>query len=389
MFKLKKELILFLVGVAFISIGEGIFNSVLNNYLNEAHHITSLNRTILELPRELPGLLVVFVSTLLFFLPSRRLAAFASLFSFSGLIYMALFPESFSLFLVWIFIFSTGQHLLIPLASSVGMELASKGQDGKRLGQVNSVRNMAVIIGSLIIYIGFRFFHFNFTISFLIAGVFYLLAALYFFKMNPGAQHPAKQRLKIYKEYKMFYWLSILFGTRKQIFLTFAPWVLVTIYHKPTSVIATLLTFGGVAGIVFQPYLGRMIDRFGEKIVLALEAGIMIIVCLLYGFSHQLFTEHTSFLIIATCYIIDQLLMSVSMARSIYLKKIALHPDHISPTLTMGVTMDHFFSISIALLGGLVWYKFGFQYVFLAGSAIAIINLISALNIKYNSITTS
>jgi len=378
----KNELLLFLAGVALISIGEGIFNSVLNNYLSDAYKISSINRTLLEFPRELPGLLVVLISSALFFLRSRRLAAFASLLSFLGLTLIALFPGSFSIFCIWIFIYSTGQHILIPLSSSISMEMAKTGQDGRRLGQVNSVRNLAIIIGCFIIFIGFHYLNFNYRISFLLAGFAYLLASIYFYFMNPGKIHPVKQRFKLYKEYRLFYWLSILFGSRKQIFLTFAPWVLVTVYHKPISVIATLLTLGGITGVLFQPFLGKMIDRLGEKFILSMEATIMIVVCFLYGFGKEIFPLDIAFIVISLCYVTDQLLMSVSMARATYLKKISLHHDHISPTLTMGVTMDHLFSIGIAILGGFIWMKFGYQYVFLAGCFISITTLVSAFWIK-------
>jgi hypothetical protein len=48
------------------------------------------------------------------------------------------------------------------------------------------------------------------------------------------------------------------------------------------------------------------------------------------------------------------------MARSKYLKKIAIKEVHIQSSLTAGVTIDHFFSLSIAVLGGVVWNLFGF-----------------------------
>ena len=70
--------------------------------------------------------------------------------------------------------------------------------------------------------------------------------------------------------------------------------------------------------------------------------------------------------------------MSVNMARSTYLKKIALHPDHVTPTLSMSVSLDHIFSIAIALLGGVIWAKWGYQTVFLCGAGIAAVNLVSA-----------
>jgi predicted MFS family arabinose efflux permease len=76
--------------------------------------------------------------------------------------------------------------------------------------------------------------------------------------------------------------------------------------------------------------------------------------------------------------------MAVSMARATYLQKIAVSPEDVAQTLTMGVTIDHFFSISVAIFGGFVWIKWGYQYVFLLGAIIAVINFFSALRVKTN-----
>ena len=230
------------------------------------------------------------------------------------------------------FLFSAGQHLFMPLNTSIAMELAEEGKTGRRLGQLNSLRSTAAIFGSFFIFLGFKYFHFNFKLSFLIAASFYLLAALFLFSMHPGNAHPPAVHLKFHKEYRLYYWLSILFGTRKQIFLTFAPWVLVTVFKQPTAILATLLTIAGISGILFQPILGRAIDSWGEKTVLALEAFFLIFVCMGYGFSKDVFSPQTAFLIACVCFVADQLLMSVNMARATYLKKIARapvphHPD--------------------------------------------------------------
>src|SRR5512138_143614 len=106
--------------------------------------------------------------------------------------------------------------------------------------------------------------------------------------MTKGEALPAKSKFTLRKEYGLFYWLNILYGTRKQIFLTFAPWVLVTVFNQKTQMVATLLTIGGVIGIVFKPLLGRMIDRLGEKVILAGEAVVLILVCAGYGFGKDI-----------------------------------------------------------------------------------------------------
>ena len=379
---IQRDLRLFIGTVAFAGFAESIYNAVFNNFLSSTFTISSLDRTILELPRESGGLLVIFMSALLFFLPNRRLAVAATLFGSLGLVLMALFSFTFHWMFAWLFLFSLGQHMFMPLYSAIGMELAKEGATGRRLGQLNSLRNIAIIGGSFFVFIGFRYFDLTFKKTFFIAALCYLVAAVLLGAMHPGTAHPAKLHLKFHKRYGLYYWLSILFGTRKQLFLTFAPWVLVSVFHQPTAMIATLLTVAGIVGILFQPLLGYTIDRFGERFVLTMEAFLLIFVCAGYGFSGKLFSDKVSLVIVCICFITDQLLMSVNMARSTYLKKIAAHPSHVTPTLTLSVSLDHLFSITIALCGGIVWTKWGYQMVFIAGAGIAVVNLVTARFIR-------
>jgi predicted MFS family arabinose efflux permease len=380
--KTHRDILLFISSIAMVGFAESIVNSVFNNFLNDTFSLNSLQRTFMELPRELPGFLVIFVSAALYFVRSRRLAVFATLAGAMGLVLMAFFSISFHWMFAWLFILSLGQHLFMPLNTSIIMELAQDGQTGKRLGQFNAVRNIAATFGSLVVFLGFKFMHFNFKTSFLIAALFYLLAAVFIFSMPPGKAHPPAVHLRFHKEYTLYYWLSILFGTRKQIFLTFAPWVLVTVFHQPTAILATLLFIAGIAGIVFQPVLGKAIDTLGEKKIFIMEALLLILVCSGYGLARSLFSEHGALAVVALCFIMDQLLMSVNIARATYIKKISVHPDHVTPALTMSVSLDHIFSICIALTGGIVWAKWGYQTVFLFGGCIAFLNLVSAFFVK-------
>ena len=265
------------------------------------------------------------------------------------------------------------------------MELAADGKTGKRLGQFSAVANVSAIIGSLAIFIGFNYFNLNFQISYALAFVAFLVVAILIFMMQKDQPYAAKTKFKLRKEYKLYYWLSILYGTRKQIFLTFAPWVLVTVFRQKTQVLAILLAIGGLIGIFFKPMLGKAIDKLGERFILTAEAVILVFVCIGYGFSKVFFSETAAMFIAFVCYIVDQMLMSVSMARATYLQKIAVVQEDISQTLTMGVTIDHIFSISVALLGGFVWIKWGYQYVFFLGAIIAAINFFSALKVNTSS----
>jgi predicted MFS family arabinose efflux permease len=142
------------------------------------------------------------------------------------------------------------------------------------------------------------------------------------------------------------------------------------------------LTIGGVIGILFQPFLGWATDHLGERTVLSSEAVLLVFVCFGYGFAKFLFPEGVAFLITCACFLLDQMLMSVSLARSTYMRKIAYQVSDVQPALTISVTIDHVFSISVALLGGIIWNAFGFQYVFLLGIFIASGNFLAALQVR-------
>ncbi|MCI0521727.1 MAG: MFS transporter, partial [Chloroflexi bacterium] len=74
---MSRELKLFVAASLTMGMASSIYESTFNNFLNERFALTGFQRSFLELPRELPGFLVVFVSALLWFLCSRRLGSFA------------------------------------------------------------------------------------------------------------------------------------------------------------------------------------------------------------------------------------------------------------------------------------------------------------------------
>lgn len=379
---ITRELALFISASFAVGMAGSLVDSTFNNFLNDTFSLNGFQRSFLEFPREFPGFIVLFVSAALWFLGTRRLGGVSMLLAGIGIFLIGFSSKSYNTMVVFLFIFSMGNHLFMPVASTIGMELAADGKTGKRLGQLNAIRNLAAIGGSFIVFIGFKYLNFTYQHSFTIAALVFAFAAVMMFLMRPEKSAPPKSFLKLRKEYSLVYALAVLYGSRKQIFITFAPWVIVTIFHKPTQTIATLITIGGVIGILFQPILGRAIDRLGEKVILSAEAVLLVVVCFGYGFSRSFLPENIAFIIVCICFLLDQVLMSVSMARSTFMKKIALQPSDIQPALSASLTIDHVFSISIALLGGFIWNKFGFQYVFLMGVLIATINFFVAMRIK-------
>jgi predicted MFS family arabinose efflux permease len=378
----SRELLLFASAAMILGMAISMMNATFNNFLNERFALSGFERSFLEFPRELPGFLVVFVSAALWFLGSRRLGVAAMVMAAVGAFLIGFASPAYWVMVVWLFIYSMGDHLFMPIASTIGMELAREGQDGRRLGQLNAIRNAAAIGGSFLVVLGFRYLGFTFEITFAIAAAFFLLAAFLLYQMTPTKVAERRNYLQLHKEYKLYYALNVLSGARKQLFITFAPWVLVQVFEQPTQIMATLFTIGGVIGILFQPLLGWTIDHFGERFVLSAEAIILIVVCGGYGFAKFIFPAEIAFLVVCVAFLVDQMIFSVGMARATYMKKIAKQPGDIQPALTAAVTIDHVFSISAALIGGVIWSVYGFQYVFLMGAGLALINFFVALQVR-------
>ncbi len=378
----SRELLLFATASLVLGVAYSMYDSTFNNFLSAQFPLSGFQRSFLEFPRELPGFLVVFVSAALWFLCSRRLGAFSLLLGAAGALLIGFFSNSYAIMTLWLFIYSMGQHLFMPIASTIGMELAREGKAGQRLGQLNAIRNLATILGSFSIALGFRYLGFTFQHTFTLTAVALSVTAVLMFSMKPEKAKSPKTYLKLHREYRLYYILAVISGARKQLFITFAPWVLVQVFQQPTQIMATLYTIGGIIGILFQPLLGWSIDRFGERIVLASEAVVLVFVCFGYGFAKFLLPLHTAFLVVCACFLIDQMVFSVSMARATYMKKIAMQPADVQPALTAGVTIDHIFSISAALVSGVIWNQFGFQYVFLFGMLIAVVNFFAALQVR-------
>lgn len=372
-----REFSLFLAVGAFLGIYTGLFDSTFNNYLNDTFHIGEVVRGGLEFPRELPGMLVALISGLLFFIPDTRMGALSLVATSLGLLGLAFLAPTFAVMAIWMFLNSLGSHLYMPVSTSVGVALAEEGAVGKRLGQLQGVNTAATVLGSLFVLVAFSRLHIGYNTVYAVAAVMVALGAILLFKITPHPRRASGSRFVIKRKYTLFYILNVLFGARKQVFLTFGPWVLIKVFKQTPATFAGLYMAGSIIGIFVKPLIGRAIDRWGERALITFESFTLIFVCLGYGFARQIMGGAALYLVF-TCYTLDQLLFAINMARATYLHKITDSPDDLTPTLSLGISLDHVVSMVIPVLGGLLWTLAGFEYVFVAAAVIAVLNLVAA-----------
>jgi predicted MFS family arabinose efflux permease len=387
---------IYLLVLALTALGLGFSNDIMSNFFKDAYRVNAYQRGFIEFPREAPGMLCILAISLLSFLSDIRIALLAQLLSFMGIAILGLFTPPFAVMLAFIFVNSLGMHLFFPLQDSIGLDLIKDGRVGKRMGQFKGISTAFQMAAAALVFLGFRSGIFTFERRvkwpFLAAGlvfivVFALLWYLNRLLRNPRTHH-ARGRLVVRREYRYYYVLVIMFGVQKQIMMVYGPWMLIDLLGKKADTIALLAMIGGAIGMFFIPALGRWLDRFGIKAMLYADALSFIGVYLLYGLLSAGFAAGglhrwgVPVLLAYVIFILDRMSTQMGLVRTIYLRTIAVSPADITPSLSLGLSLDHVVSIACAYLGGLVWVTWGPQYIFFLAAALSLVNLYVAVRVQ-------
>ena len=375
--------------VALAALGLGMSNGVISNYFKDAYDVSTIQRGIIEFPRELPGVFALFVIAFLSGFSDIKIAIFAQSLTVIGLLVLGVMTPAFEVMLIFLFINSMGMHMGMPLRDSIGMGLIDHRNTGKRMGQFKGVYTGFTMLASIIVFLGFKLNVFTFKTEvkwiFIIACLF-LIGVIFLYlillkTVDRKITHDKKIKFIVRKEYKYYYILTIMLGVQKQIMLVYGPWVLITILKKQADTMALLTIFGAFIGIFFIPALGRWTDRFGVKKILYVDAlsfiGIYVFYGLLaYGFvSNKIPLVGIPVFIAYLIFILNKMSNQIGMIRTIYLRSILVKSTDLTPTLSMGLSLDHVVSIICAYLGGLVWDAWGPQYIFFLAASLSLVNL--------------
>lgn len=381
-FRTDRDFSLFLIVGIFSGIATGIYTTIFNNYLSDVYKLSADNRGIVEFPREMPGAFIVVVLAFLAFLGDIRIAVLGMLAASLGMFGLGLFSPTFAAMLIWMMVFSLGLHMILPTTPAIGMSLSKEGDFGSRLARYSAYSLYGTIFAYVFVWVGFKYFGLTYQIAYLIAAAFYILAAISMGFMKSNKPQKRKIRFVFRKKYTLYYVLCVVNGARKQIFMTFAPWVLIQVFGLDAPVFAVLGVIIAAVSILTRTIVGRTIDRKGERFILSIEAVILFVICLGYAFAGDIFTASVAVIIIAICYVLDNSMSAVEMARSTYIRRIVVDPSDVTPTLSTGTSIDHVVSMSMPFLGGLLWAAAGYQYVFLVAAGIALLNLFLSRKIE-------
>lgn len=231
----SKEMVVYMIILAFAALGSALSGNVLSNYFKDVYHTDAFQRGFIEFPRELPGMLSLFIVAALARFSDVKIAMASMFLAAAGILVLGFATPTFYVMLIFIFINSVGSHLYMPMQSSIGMGLVEDGKYGKRMGQFSGVTTAFSMVGAIIVFLGFRYGFFSFETDtktiFIWSAVLFVIAGLLhlpLISLTKGHDiHHEKPKYVFRKEYKFYYTLVVMFGVQKQIMLVYGPWVFI------------------------------------------------------------------------------------------------------------------------------------------------------------------
>ena len=385
-FKPESQYKAFIVSLITFGLSYGLYKAVLDNYLAEIVNMTQLDRGVSEFFRELPGVLLVLVLAVLYEFSAENIFKAGAIVMLAGMLMQSFVPANRWLVTCAVFVYSLGEHMQFGMRSTLALEYSRKGKGGVALGFQNAAYQFGTLAGYLVIAGVFGIFAGRMNLYkpvFIVSSAIIVAGFAITLRMtDKSKQHKNVSRFYFRKKYTKFYMLEIFYGARKQIFFTFGPYLLVLFYGAGPMAISILFAVSAIATFLCAPLVGRIIDRFGYKIVMVMDTLILVAVCFFYGFAHHMFSMRTAFLVCCVNYVLDAVISLASMASNVYVQDLSDTPEEVKATISTGVSVNHLITILIALFGGWIWQVMGIETLFMLSAVFGLCNSAYAASIE-------
>jgi predicted MFS family arabinose efflux permease len=360
--------ILFFLLVSTIASTAGIqaWQTLINNFAVEAAHLSADQIGFVQSIREVPGFLSMLVIYVLLIFSEQRAASLAVLLLGLGLCVTGYFPSFWGLTLTTL-LMSTGFHYYEPLNQSLTLQHFNTFEAPVVLSRIRAVGALANIAIGVGIY--FLADVMGYTGMFAVTGALVAMVGVWGLFKKPCATSAAPQKKKMYlrRKYWLYYLLTFLEGSRRQIFIVFAVYLLVKKFDYSIQSITILFVINNGINYFLNPMIGRAINRFGERQLLSIEYAGMILVFLTYAYTD-------SHIVAAIMFVLDYLLFNFNVGVRTYYQKIAA-PEDMASGMSMGFTINHIAAVVVPILGGMLWMV-DYKIPFFIGVGLGVVSLL-------------
>lgn len=384
-FKDERGVRFFLVSLFATGTGYGIYKGIIDNYFAEIVKIGEFDRGLIEFFREIPGLLLIVILAALYMFSAEKLYKIGAVIMLIGMAMLSVVSPSKVLVTLAVVTFSLGEHIQLGMKNTLSLEYSKDGKGGQALGYQQALNQIGTLIGYGVIIVSFIFLLEKkpYKLFFVIAAILIGISTILSMGLTSNSEtDKTKSRFYFRKKFTKFYMLEIFYGARKQVFFTFGPYVLILFYGANATIISLLFAVSALLSFFLSPVVGKIIDRFGYKIVMISDTLILVIVCFFYGFAHHIFPRNIAFIICCLNYILDSIISLASMASNVYVQDISDDNEEMRATISTGISVNHLITILIALFGGWIWQSLGIETLFMLSAVLGLCNSAYAATIK-------
>jgi len=379
--QLKRGFVILAITAFSVSMSMGVNQAISPSFYREEIGMDGAQNGYLVAFRELPGFLLAFVAALLLRLGMARATSLALL--IMGIGYASLAVDyRFTTVVLSAIVASIGFHSWLQMQYALGLSLAKEGQEGSVLGRVSSFGFIGRLLGMVAVLIVLQGAGWLsearsdwqgpiFRVLFVVGGVAAVVGAIAILRFpvpeDERAIARAAPRLMLRREYWLYYLLSFLDGCRMEIYFAFAPFVLVEEFGVSAVAITTLLICAALINWRTAPWIGRLIDRHGEKRMLTINYCGHFVVFLGFALAQNVW-------LLYAFYLGYNFLFTFSIGTTTYLRKIARKED-IAPSLAMGVSWAHVAAVAVPVAGAALWSRYGYQFPFIFGTSFVLLSI--------------
>ncbi len=361
------EVLIILMAIA-MPLSLSTWMAVINNFAIERAAFTGVEWGFLQSLREVPGFLAFGVVLLLLLIGEQKLALVALLLLGIATSATGFFPTVVGLYATTV-LTSLGFHYYETINQSLALQWIGKEKAPHFLGQVIAAGSFAGLIAFTLIWLFLDLGGFTMETVLLVGGGVSIAITTFCWLAFPKFPHKVEQRKKLYLRgrYWLYYAITFMAGARRQIFVVFAGFLMVEKFGFDASAIALMFLANGALNMFIAPKIGRFIGRYGERRALMLEYIGLIGVFTAYAFVDTAW-------IAVVLYIIDHMFFAMAIAVKTYFQKIA-DPADIASQAGVAFSINHIAAVIIPAAFGFLWLVSP-AYVFLCGSAMAVVSLV-------------
>lgn len=353
--------------------------NIVTNYLKEVLLFSDPQFGYFTAIREVGGLVLILLTALLYRISLQKVTAGALVALGVG---YALFmvATNFVNLIPWVLLSSFGLHTVLQTQYSLGMSLTTQDKSGTILGRLAAVGQGGMLLAYVMIFITFRLDWLSYTPIFIILGVVGVIGALAVWRfphLHDGEARevaPKREPIVFRRAYKYYYWLNLLDGGRQQIFFSFGLLLLVNNFGFEVQDISLLLIVVTFVSMLSSSWIGRFIDRQGERRSLTIINVLYIVALGGYALTSNVW-------LVCFFYLIYAVISPFSyVGAAVYLRKIAV-PAEVASSLSMGVTLLHATAVVVPVAAGYILNFTGYRVPFFIAIGFALANMIVTLGL--------